>query len=182
LIVEEILEAMLAPPLRLAAQSKQSRDREGAPQGSRSKQSRNRKGASHETPLVEYGAMSQERPLDPSTSNGDGPVVTRLIGRIVTEPDEQTQAILRSQREDVRAAFFKAFQASLPGVDPAELYWRLEFVWGALGFILCNPRRLEVETGGMCDPADTGKVLSEMIAFFSAGFEALRGDLAKEAV
>src|SRR5258708_34545080 len=39
--------------------------------------------------------------------------VTRLMGRIVTEPDAQTQQILRGQRSEVRAAFLKALQASL---------------------------------------------------------------------
>src|SRR5258708_7111630 len=34
--------------------------------------------------------------------------ITRLIGRIVTEPDAQTQEILRGQRLEVRAAFLKA--------------------------------------------------------------------------
>jgi AcrR family transcriptional regulator len=98
--------------------------------------------------------------------------VTRLMGRIVTEPDAQTQEILRSQRSEVRGAFLKALQASLPKVPAADLQWRMEFVWGALAFILCNPRRIEVETHGACNPVDASKVLAEMVAFFSAGFRA----------
>src|SRR5229473_3010380 len=47
--------------------------------------------------------------------------VTRLMGRIVVEPDAQTQEILRSQRSEVRAAFLKALQASLPKVLPGDL-------------------------------------------------------------
>ncbi|PWU11992.1 MAG: hypothetical protein C5B50_22270 [Verrucomicrobia bacterium] len=169
--VEEILEVMLAPPLRLAADNPKSKVQSPkSADNSPGDQSRDREGVSH---------SAQREEVPKLASNGNGPVVTRLIGRIVTEPDGQTQKILRSQREDVRAAFFKAFQAAFPEVAPAELYWRLEFVWGALAFILCNPRRLEVETGGMCDPADTGKVLSEMIAFFSAGFAALKGQNSK---
>jgi len=124
--VEKILEAMLLPPLRLAA----------APAAQRE-------------------------------------AVTRLIGRIVTEPDPQTQEILRGQRAEVRAAFLRALQAALPGVATAELQWRIEFIWGALAFILCNPRKLEQETEGACNPFDTDKVAAEMIEFFSAGFRAL---------
>ena len=45
----------------------------------------------------------------------------------------------------------------------------MEFVWGALGFVLCNPRKLEVETHGACDLAKTNEVLAEMIHFFSPG-------------
>jgi AcrR family transcriptional regulator len=98
--------------------------------------------------------------------------VTRLIGRLVTEPDPKTQSILRRQRSEVRAAFLKALQASLPRVPWPELQWRMEFVWGALAFILCNPRQLEKETRGACNPVDTHQVLVEMISFFSPGFRA----------
>jgi len=76
--VEQILEAMLAPPLRLLG-----------------------------GPAVKRQA------------------VTRLLGRIVTEPDVQTQRILRSQRAQVRAAFLKALQASLPHARPVDLQWRM---------------------------------------------------------
>ena len=96
--------------------------------------------------------------------------VTRLLGRIVTEPDAQTQAILRSQRSEARVAFLNALRASLPKASPAELQWRMEFVWGALAFILCNPRAIEVETHGACNPVDASQVLTEMIDFFSVGF------------
>lgn len=98
--------------------------------------------------------------------------VTRLIGRIVTEPDAQTQEILRSQRSEVRAAFLKALQTSLPKSSACDLQWRMEFVWGALSFILCNPRTIAAETHGACNPIDANKVLREMINFFAAGFRA----------
>ena len=124
--VEKILEAMLLPPLRLAAK---------AP-------------AKHHA-------------------------VTRLIGRIVTEPNPQIQEVLRTQRAGVRIAFQKALQRSLPKAPLADLLWRMEFVWGALGFVLCNPRKLEVETHGACDLAKTNEVLAEMLHFFSPGFRAL---------
>jgi AcrR family transcriptional regulator len=124
--VEEILEAMLRPPLRLM---------ESAP-------------AKHQA-------------------------VTRLLGRIVTEPNPLIQEVLRTQRSKVRDAFVEAFQRSLPRAPLPCLLWRIEFVWGALAFTMCNPRKMEVETHGACNPAHTEKVLAEMIHFFSAGFHAL---------
>ena len=112
-----------------------------------------------------------------ATPSAKHQAVTRLIGRIVAEPNTQTQEMLRSQRAAVRAAFLKALQRSLPRTPVSALVWRLEFVWGALSFILCNPRRIEIETHGACNPADTDKVLAEMIQFFSPGFRALaRGE------
>jgi AcrR family transcriptional regulator len=127
LLVEQILEAMLLPPLRLLTSSPVKRQ-----------------------------------------------AVTRLLGRIVTEPDAETQKMLRTQRADVRQAFLKAFQASLPGATSVDLQWRMEFVWGALGFILCNQRTIKSRTNGACNAADGSKVLSEMIKFFSPGFRAIR--------
>jgi AcrR family transcriptional regulator len=128
--VEQILEAMLLPPLRLAATESTRRQ-----------------------------------------------AVTRLIGRIVTEPDPQTQEILRRQRAPVRGAFLEALTASLPGVSPTILRWRMELVWGALAFILVHPQRLAAETPGTGVPLDVGRVLAEMIRFFLPGFRAPAADL-----
>jgi hypothetical protein len=121
--VEQILEAMLLPPLRLMAASPAKRQ-----------------------------------------------AVTRLLGRIITEPDAQTQKILRSQRAEVQAAFSSALQASLPHLGPAAVQWRLQFVWGALSFILCNPSTIEDARGGSGRPIDSRQLLAEMVSFFSAGF------------
>jgi len=99
--------------------------------------------------------------------------VTRLIGRLVAEPNPEAQETVRTQRAEVRAAFLKALRHSLPKAQVPDLLWRVEFVWGALAFTLCNPRKLEIETHGACDPAKTDEVLTEMIHFFSPGFRAL---------
>ena len=99
--------------------------------------------------------------------------VTRLFGRLVAEPNPETQAALRAQRAEVRIAFLNALRRSLPKARVSELLWRVEFVWGALAFTLCNPRKIEVETHGACDPAKTDDLLAEMISFFSPGFRAL---------
>jgi AcrR family transcriptional regulator len=125
LAVESLLEAMLLPPLRLAA----------APPAKRQ-------------------------------------AITRLVGRIATEPNPRTQELLRDKHADVRGAFLEAAQASLPHVPLPVLRWRLEFVWGALAFILCNPRRIEKESHGACNPVAVDTVLAEMIRFFSPGFRA----------
>ena len=33
----------------------------------------------------------------------------------------------------------------------------MEFVWGALAFALCNPRKIEIETRGACDLSEDGR-------------------------
>jgi AcrR family transcriptional regulator len=99
--------------------------------------------------------------------------VTRLIGRIVAEPSPLIQQLLRSQRAEVRQALMHALRRTLPRAPLPCLVWRTEFIWGALAFTMCNPRKIEVETRGACNPANTEDVLAEMIHFFSVGFRAL---------
>jgi AcrR family transcriptional regulator len=103
--------------------------------------------------------------------------IARLVGRIVTEPSPRTQDFLRSQHAEVRAAFLKALQASLPDLPLPDLRWRFEFLSGALAIILCNPRKLQRETRGACNPVDVDQVLAEMIRFFSHGFRAPSANL-----
>jgi hypothetical protein len=48
----------------------------------------------------------------------------------------------------------------------------MEFVWGALAFILCNPKKFQATARGAGNPVNTPKLLKEMIHFFAAGFRA----------
>ena len=98
--------------------------------------------------------------------------VTRLVGRIVTEPNAQFQELLRTQHEKIRNAFLEVFRHTLPDLPLADLQWRIEFFWGSLAFILCNPRKIEKMTRGACNPSDTQAVLAQMLRFFTAGFRA----------
>jgi len=125
LAVEKILEAMIAPPLRLAT--------------------------------------------DKSAKSS---VAMRLLGRIVTDPHVQTQKLARCGHDEVREVFLAALQAALPKLPICDLRWRAEFLWGALAMILVNPRKLETESHGECNPLDTKIVQAAMINFFSAGFRA----------
>jgi len=123
--VEKIVEAMVLPPLQLAAQA-----------------------------------------------GGNTPVIMRLIGRIVTEPNPQTQDRLRSLYADVREAFRQAYRLRLPHLPEADLCWRIQFVWGALAFILCNPRKIERESNGACNFRDARAVVAQLAACFGPGMQA----------
>jgi AcrR family transcriptional regulator len=96
--------------------------------------------------------------------------LTRLIGRIATEPNARTQAILRRQRAEVRSAILQALQTSLPSVSVAELEQRVEFVWGALTFMLCNPGDAQKQALEACKCGNERPLLEQMIRFFAPGF------------
>jgi len=79
---------------------------------------------------------------------------------------------VRRQFGEVRRAVLAALHRSLPKLSVADLHWRLEFFWGAMAFILCNPGKIEKMSGGACNPLDTQAVVAQMLAFFSSGFRA----------
>lgn len=105
-------------------------------------------------------------------TSANSAITRRLIGRIVTEPNPQSQDLVRTQFGEVRRAVLAALHRSLPKLAAADLHWRLEFFWGAMAFILCNPGKIEKMSGGACNPLDTQAVVTQMLAFFSSGFRA----------
>lgn len=102
----------------------------------------------------------------------EGMTVARLIGRLVTEPTPQTQALLTAQYRELRAALREALHKACPALPLLDLQWRMEFSWGALAFVMCNAANIKEKTGGLCDPAKTQQVLAQLIATFAAAFRA----------
>ena len=98
-------------------------------------------------------------------------VAMRLLGRIVTDPQIHTLKT-RSGHDELREVFLTALHKALPKLSMCDLRWRAEFFWGALSFILINPRKLEGETESECNPLDTKTAQAAMVNFFSAGFRA----------
>jgi len=107
-----------------------------------------------------------------ASATDNGPTVMRLIGRVVADPNPRIQELLRDQHKEVREAYLAAIHRSAPHLSKADLWWRFEFIWGAFVFVLSNPSRLEMTTGGLCNPSDTDAVLAQMLAVFTAGFRA----------
>ncbi|MBI5396663.1 MAG: TetR/AcrR family transcriptional regulator [Verrucomicrobia bacterium] len=111
-------------------------------------------------------------PLRLASGTSRGEIIMRLIGRIVADPNPRIQELLQRQHKDLRVAYLKAIQRSVPHLPKRDLWWRFELLWGAFVFVLCNPSRIEQITDGVCNPSDSNAVLSQMVAVFSAGFRA----------
>jgi AcrR family transcriptional regulator len=102
-------------------------------------------------------------------------VVMRLIGRMLTEPNLAIQDLLRSQCEEVRELYQDAFHQACPWLEPDALRWRIETVWGALAFILCNSRKLSATGRGERVACDADSILAHLVPFFAAGFKTRTG-------
>lgn len=107
-----------------------------------------------------------------STPTAEARNAIRLIGRVVNDPNPRTQKLLQRQHHGVREAFLAALRRTVPQLAEPDLQWRFQFFWGALALVLCNPAKLEVMTGGLCDLSDTESLQDQMVACFAAGFRA----------
>ena len=60
----------------------------------------------------------------------------------------------------------------VPELPAVELYWRIHFLHGVMGHGMCNPSRLELFSGGLCEVSDTEAILQRMVVFLAAGLRA----------
>ena len=92
-----------------------------------------------------------------------------LIGRILTEPAQPVQEILRRRFKDVSEAFTQAVRRILPNLSEEDVAWRVELIWGGIAFLLCQPENVIFRTEGRCNPLDYQKALAHMTQFFVGG-------------
>jgi AcrR family transcriptional regulator len=97
----------------------------------------------------------------------------RLSGRMFSEPGDHWMPVRRFM-EPIRERFVAAFAASLPGLAPASVYWRLHFVLGAMCHALAAGPLLTLFSDGACDGDDRGHMLDELVPFLTAGMRAPR--------
>jgi len=110
--------------------------------------------------------------LSPVKYNGENKqIALKLVGRINTEPHPLAQELIKKNYGTVRLAYTKAFQKILPGLSLKDIQWRLEFVWGAMIFVLCNPGRVSSMTEGLCDTSNAEEMIQQMTRFFEAGLQ-----------
>jgi AcrR family transcriptional regulator len=127
-----------------------------------------------QTPPLRLILESMIRPaLDLATTDArKGSIVMRLLGRVLTEPAAPLQDIFHNVFADVRQGFLDLLGRCLPHLPKTALYWRHEFIWGALALLLCNPGRTLQKTEGLCNPLDTESLLPHFLSFCIAGLEA----------
>lgn len=101
-----------------------------------------------------------------------GAAVVRLFGRTIAEPSENLQKLLSAEFGETVIRFTRAFECALPELPKDVLMWRIQFVIGAMGHLMCDPNNLRDVSGGLCDPADIETAVREMVRFLSAGLRA----------
>ena len=108
-------------------------------------------------------AMAQDRQ--------SGGAFVRVIARAYAEKNDNLRKFLSDHYGHVLRDFGKAIGACVPGLSKEELYWRLDFLAGALTYAMADFGLIK-RPHGISEAAHRSKAANELIHFAEAGFRA----------
>jgi AcrR family transcriptional regulator len=101
-----------------------------------------------------------------------GPAGERFV-RFQARVHDETDALhFRLRREVYDAAtkrYLAALERALPGVDPAEIQWRMVFIIGAFLYMMGGVDRLEDLSGGRYAANDVDEIVARLTTFALGG-------------
>ena len=107
-------------------------------------------------------AMAQDR-------HGGGAFI-RVIARAYAEKNDSLRKFLSDQYGHVLREFAKAIAACMPALSKEELYWRLDFLSGALTYAMADFGLIK-RPSGTSETAHRARAARELIRFAAAGFK-----------
>jgi AcrR family transcriptional regulator len=96
----------------------------------------------------------------------------RLLMLARTLPGNLVGPIISEQHDSMAREFVKAIGLALPDLKQEELFWRYDFMVGAMLNIIGDAYRsyrLKRLSGGVCDTDDPDRIVEELVAFVAAG-------------
>lgn len=108
--------------------------------------------------------------LGVSTERG-GVAFIRVIARAYAEKNDSLRTFLSARYGHVLREFAKALAPCLPGISKEQLYWRLDFVIGALTYAMSDFGVIK-RPSGISESAHRERATQELIAFAVAGLRA----------
>ena len=108
-------------------------------------------------------AMAQDRQ--------NGGAFVRVIARAYAEKNDNLRKFLSDHYGHVLREFGKAIAGCLPGLDKETLYWRLDFLAGALTYAMSDFGLIKRPTG-TSEATHRGRAARELIRFAAAGLTA----------
>ena len=108
-------------------------------------------------------AMAQDR-------HGGGAFI-RVIARAYAESNDSLRKFLSDQYGHVLREFAKALTACVPGLGKEALYWRLDFLSGALTYAMADFGLIK-RPSGVSEATHRQRAAKALIRFAAAGFQA----------
>ncbi|HAV61566.1 MAG TPA: TetR family transcriptional regulator [Verrucomicrobiales bacterium] len=107
--------------------------------------------------------------LSRDPENG-GEQFMRLIGRTFADADGNVRKVFFGMFAEIVRRFIPAFRAACPKLAPSTLFWRCQFLIGAMAHTMCDTDAVEMYAADVCDPSDVEGTIRELVSFTVAGF------------
>lgn len=107
-------------------------------------------------------AMAQDK-------HGGGAFI-RVIARAYAEKNDSLRKFLSDQYGHVQRDFARAISACLPGLTKEQLYWRMDFLAGALTYAMADFGLIK-RPAGVSEAAHRERAAQELIRFAAAGIK-----------
>ncbi|SFK91904.1 TetR/AcrR family transcriptional regulator [Lysobacter sp. cf310] len=99
-----------------------------------------------------------------------GAAFVRVVARAYAEKNDSLRKFLSDHYGHVLREFAKAIAAAVPGLSKEELYWRLDFLAGALTYAMADFGLIK-RPAGVSEAAHRERAGRELIRFAAAGFK-----------
>lgn len=135
--------------------------------------------AAPQPPTVEDVVRAMVEPIVHGNMSGQGReqhyARILLLGFALRQPfvDE----VMAEQTDTVVNRFVEALAKAMPDASRASLYWRYDFMLGAIQHILLDQtrgHRLRRVSGGLTDTDSADDIIRELVAFITAGMQSAR--------
>lgn len=111
-----------------------------------------------------------EPPLAMAQDRHGGGAFIRVIARAYAEKNDGLRRFLSEQYGHVLREFAKAIAGCVPGLSKEELYWRIDFLAGALTYAMADFGMIKRPTG-VSETDHRQRAAHELIRFAAAGFK-----------
>ncbi|GIX36454.1 MAG: TetR family transcriptional regulator [Lysobacteraceae bacterium] len=112
-----------------------------------------------------------EPALELSLDRRGGSAFVRVIARAYAEKDEQLRSFLSDNYGHVMREFARAIATALPGLPRDRLYWRLDFIAGALTYAMADFGQIK-RPPGLSEQEHCRRAADELVRFAAAGLRA----------
>ncbi len=99
-----------------------------------------------------------------------GAAFVRVVARAYAEKNDSLRKFLSDHYGHVLREFAKAIATCVPALSKEELYWRLDFLAGALTYAMADFGLIK-RPGGVAEKAHRKRAARELIRFAAAGFK-----------
>ncbi len=94
-----------------------------------------------------------------------------LVGRALHEPNDTVIKIFLNHVEPLFQLILEILQEALPDMPRDQLFWRLQFTFGAMSHTMCKAGTFQFLPEGVTPGSDTNSLTQMLVQFVTAGME-----------